>query len=74
MVYISQQMEFWRRIDNRCIEVVSIGKGNSDADTATYGKPVCGWQQAKDQLNGFPGLGLASSHSDNGNERVARDY
>ncbi len=53
MTGITQQLECWRWIEHRCIEVASVGKCNSDADLlALREQPGC-WSQIKHQLKWF---------------------
>ena len=55
MIHISQQLKFWRRIDDRCLEVIGVRESNRDANAASFMEPVGGRQKAEYQLDWFPG-------------------
>ena len=51
MIQISQQMELWRRIDDRRLEIVGIGAGDGNTDAMARAEKVRGRQEVKHQLN-----------------------
>jgi hypothetical protein len=51
MTSITQQLEGVGRVEDRRVEVASIGKSNCDANLFARGEPPGRWQQIKHQLN-----------------------
>jgi hypothetical protein len=51
VIYVSQQLELRRRIDNRCLEVVRICKSYCNADAVPFMELVRNREQAEDQFD-----------------------
>lgn len=53
VIFVSQQIELRRRIEDWCIKVIAICEGNRDANGASFMEAVRGRQQVEEQLKRF---------------------